>query len=84
MVNSRENLGPAYLTHLGWSFNVPHFLPPFDSEEGQMQKKNYRCSDGNIEKQAPWFRLGSNLVPPVPFQFLQKSSGIGGTSLESE
>ncbi len=28
----------AYLTHLGCSFKAPHFLPPFDPEEGQMQR----------------------------------------------
>ncbi len=67
-----ENLGHANLTHLGWSVKVPHFLSPFDPKEGQMQKKNCRYSDWSIEKQAPWFRLGSNVVPPIPFQFLQK------------
>ncbi len=63
----RENLGHGYLTHLGWSFKVPHFLPPFDPNEGQMQKRNCRYGDGNIEKPPPWFKSGSNLVPLTPF-----------------
>ena len=70
-----KNLGHAYLTHLEWSFNmfkVPHFLPHFDPKEGHMLKKNCRYSDGNMEKHAPWFISGSNLVPPIPFQFLRK------------
>ena len=62
------------LTHLGWSFKLPHFLPPFDPKEGQMQKKNCRYGAGNIKKQTPWFRSGSILVPPLPFQFLRKSN----------
>ncbi len=39
-----ENLGHAYLTHLGWSTGQgTPFLPPFDPKEGQMQNKNYKC-----------------------------------------
>ena len=52
----------------------PIFLRPYGPKEGQMKKKNCRYNDSNIEKQAPWFRSGSNLVPLIPFQFLRKSN----------
>ncbi len=45
-------------------FQCTHFLPAFDPKQGQMQKKNCHYGDGNIEKQAPCFRSGFNLVPP--------------------